>query len=210
MVITVAGTRGGIDAIRKNAPCAPHALLTPSSRPHSPESQHISALLDDESELRRLVALLVAVAEAEGVPLRKARDTQAVVEQVDAKPVDDRVAQLRRALIKPLRLEELMCCRLYTGPMFMKFNVVMRGASAVPGKLLGKPQWAVDKFKEECRGNKYSTTISAVNSAIIKLSKQTTVNKVYRGVSGFGLPKILTTKNEHNVTVGLLLSYSVE
>ena len=116
-------------------------------------------------------------------------------------------AQLRRALIKPLRLEELMCCRLYTGPMFMKFNVVMRGASAVPGKLLGKPQWAVDKFKEECRGNKYSTTISAVNSAIIKLSKQTTVNKVYRGVSGFGLPKILTTKNEHNVIGGVEFAF---
>ena len=115
-------------------------------------------------------------------------------------------AQLRRKLIKPLRSEELLCCRLYTGPMYMKFNVVMRGASA-SGKLLGKPDWAVAKFKAECRGNKYSTTISAVNSAIIKLSKQTTVNKVYRGVSGFGLPKILTEKNEHNVIGGVEFAF---
>ena len=93
-MITVAGTRGGIDAIRKNAPCAPHALLTPSSRPHSPESQHISALLDDESELRGLVALLVTVAQAEGVPLREAGDAQSVVEEVDAEAVDRLVAQL--------------------------------------------------------------------------------------------------------------------
>ena len=54
---------------------------------------------------------------------------------------------------------------------------------------------------------RYSTTISAVNSAIIKLSKQTTVNKVYRGVSGFGLPKILTTKNEHNVIGGVEFAF---
>ena len=53
-----------------------------------------SALLDDETELRRLVALLVAVAQAEGVPLGKARDAQAVIEQIDAEPVDRRVAQL--------------------------------------------------------------------------------------------------------------------
>jgi hypothetical protein len=55
---------------------------------------------------------------------------------------------------------------------------VMRGASA-GGKLFGRPAWAVDKFKQECQGNKYSTTISAINSAIIKLSTQTNVNKVY-------------------------------
>ena len=87
---TVAGTRGRIDAIRKMR----HALLTPSSRPHSPEPQHISALLDDESELRGLVALLVAVAQAEGVPLREAGDAQSVVEEVDAEAVDRLVAQL--------------------------------------------------------------------------------------------------------------------
>ena len=34
-----------------------------------------------------------------------------------------------------------------------------------------------------------------------------TVNKVYRGVSGFGLPKILTEKNEHNVIGGVEFAF---
>ena len=110
-------------------------------------------------------------------------------------------AWLRRKHVPPLRLEELVCCRLYTGPMFFKFNVVCRGAGH------GKPQWAVDQFKSVCKGNRYSTTISAVNSAIIKLSKQTKVAKVYRGISGCGLPKMLTTKNEHNVIGGVEFAF---
>ena len=43
-------------------------------------------------------------------------------------------------------------------------------------------------FEELCFGNKYTTTLHAINSAIVKLSKLTKATKVYRGLSGRGLP----------------------
>ena len=44
------------------------------------------------------------------------------------------------------------------------------------------------RFQTLCRGNTYSTTLHACNSAIVKLSKLTVATKVYRGVSGALLP----------------------
>ena len=63
------------------------------------------------------------------------------------------------------------------------------------------------KFKEECKGNKYSTTISAVNSAIIKLSKLTSATKLYRGVSGALLPRPFWTPNQYNVRGGVEVAF---
>ena len=64
--------------------------------------------------------------------------------------------------------------------MYIKYNLVLRGLQ------LG--------FKREdmvnlCKGNTYATTLHAINSAIVKLSKLTMATKVYRGVSGGILPE---------------------
>ena len=44
--------------------------------------------------------------------------------------------------------------------------------------------------------NRYTTTLHAINSAIIKLSKLTVAHKVYRGISGMGLPNEFWIHNE--------------
>ena len=49
----------------------------------------------------------------------------------------------------------------------------------------------------------YVTTIHAINSAIVKLSKLTKVEKVYRGVANRILPEAMRTPNEFNVRGGV-------
>ena len=51
-----------------------------------------------------------------------------------------------------------------------------------------RPQWAVAYYQRVCQGNMYATTIWVINSAIVKLGKLTVQSKVYRGVSGRGMP----------------------
>ena len=52
-------------------------------------------------------------------------------------------------------------------------------------------------------GNKYATTLHAINSAIVKLSKLTAATKVYRGLSGMGLPDAFWRANEFGVRGGI-------
>ena len=61
--------------------------------------------------------------------------------------------------------------------MFFKYNLVMRGAGQRGAQ---QAQWAAEEFRKVCMGNRYSTTISVINSAIIKLSKDTAVSKARR------------------------------
>ena len=68
--------------------------------------------------------------------------------------------------------------------MFDKYNAILRK--------LPHEAWKVDA----CKGNTYVTTIHAVNSAIVKSSKLTKVDKLYRGVGGLLLPETLMKKNE--------------
>ena len=62
---------------------------------------------------------------------------------------------------------------------------------------------------ELCKGNKYCTTLHAINSAIVKLSKLTVATKVYRGVSGGRLPASFRTPNKFNVRGGIHTSVVV-
>ena len=78
--------------------------------------------------------------------------------------------------------------------MYLKYNAVLRGLQF---------QVAWPKYEELCKGNKYSTTVHAINSAIIKLSKLTTTGKVYRGVSGGVLPEACRVTNEYGVKGGV-------
>ena len=67
-------------------------------------------------------------------------------------------ADLRPLAVPPMRREELIGARLYTGPLFYKYNCVLRGAGD------DRPRWAKEKFKELCHANKYETTIWVINS----------------------------------------------
>ena len=53
----------------------------------------------------------------------------------------------------------------------------------------------------------YVTTMHAINSGIIKLSKQTKACTVYRGVAGGVLPEQFWTPNEHGVMGGIELGF---
>jgi hypothetical protein len=76
-----------------------------------------------------------------------------------------------------LSKEELVALRLYTGPMFMKYNCVLRRF----------PQGVYDALQ----GNNYVTTIHAAVSGIIKLASVSSLppdRRVYRGLAGLKLP----------------------
>ena len=93
------------------------------------------------------------------------------------------------ALREPLMLyEEAIGARLYTGPMFVKYNDLLRGFG---GALAG------------CKGNRYVTTTHVINSAIVKASKLTMATKVYRGIAGGLLPESFRTPNAHGVKGGI-------
>ena len=63
-------------------------------------------------------------------------------------------AELRKLSVRPMRQEELIGARLYTGPMFQKYNAVMR---ALPQE--ERPPKFVKNWKRDCEGNKYTTTM---------------------------------------------------
>ena len=65
--------------------------------------------------------------------------------------------------------------------MFTKYNSVLRSFSKVPSM--------VQIYEKLCMGNTYTTTLQAINSAIVKVSKVMPVGKCYRGVAGAVLPK---------------------
>jgi hypothetical protein len=77
-----------------------------------------------------------------------------------------------------LCFEEVLALRLYSGPMFMKYNTILR-------------EFPVDLLKQ-FKGNRYTTTIHLILSAILKLSRVQPIPKerlVYRGLGGRRLPK---------------------
>jgi len=77
-----------------------------------------------------------------------------------------------------LTREEVIAIRLFTGPMFMKYNARLR---QFPAALVAA-----------LKGNGFVTTIHAVVSAIIKLSRTWKIpydRKVYRGLGGMLLPQ---------------------
>jgi hypothetical protein len=86
--------------------------------------------------------------------------------------------------------EEFLGARLYTGPMFEKYNLVYRGGALQneSGAFI-QVDFMKNKFKEFCKGNRYTTTIWVINSALIKHSKLTKANIVYRGITGGRLPR---------------------
>ena len=111
--------------------------------------------------------------------------------------------QLRKLAIKPMCREELVGARLYTGPMFQKYNGVMRGATRVGAEATrdgpqGPPEWALQEWTKLCKGNRYTTTIWVINSVIVKLGKLTVVERVYRGISGRVLSAAMSRRDQRS------------
>jgi hypothetical protein len=90
-----------------------------------------------------------------------------------------------------LILEELVGGRLYTGPMYIKYNTILRSKT--------NDVAVIKNAKELCKGNNYVTTIHAINSCVIKLSKLTKAGKVWRGIKDAALPKEFWIPNDMGV-----------
>ena len=119
-------------------------------------------------------------------------------------------------------IEEALGARMYTGPMFVKYNGVLRGLNSSVSALkramiklcctaaVASEYEAADEASEAnayqaaCKQlNIYTTTLHAINSSIVKLGKLTIATKVYRGLSGFVLPEQFWEANEFGVKGGI-------
>jgi hypothetical protein len=93
--------------------------------------------------------------------------------------------------------EELIALRLYTGPMFKVYNTILRAMATggiIPSYMTGGGQ--------NVRGY-YTTTLHAINSGVIKLSRLQPAAVVYRGIKGMKLPKAFAVTNAHNFRGGV-------
>ena len=72
--------------------------------------------------------------------------------------------------------------------MYAKYNAVLRAESG--------DAYLVSVCAQLTQGNKYTTTMHTINSAVVKLSKVTTATRVYRGIAGGRLPASFQTPNE--------------
>ena len=57
----------------------------------------------------------------------------------------------------------------------------------------------VKQYQDLCQGNRFTTTLHAINSAILKLARLARATTVYRGISGGVLPSIFFQPDEFNV-----------
>jgi hypothetical protein len=90
--------------------------------------------------------------------------------------------------------------RVLCSPDCAQYNSVLRAKSKVP--------FLVDQWKALCRGNNYVTTIHAINSCVIKLSKLTKAGKVWRGIKDAMLPNDFWVPNEMGVRGGIEYGFS--
>ena len=92
-----------------------------------------------------------------------------------------------RSLEEPTLLdEEVIGGRLYTGPMFAKYNDLLRG------------------FGPNSTGtNRYVTSTHVINSCIVKTSKLTKAQTVYRGIAGGRLPQAFWRPDEYGIRGGV-------
>jgi hypothetical protein len=90
------------------------------------------------------------------------------------------IMQRKQVALARLLKMEVIALRLYTGPMFVLYNAVLRGF----------PEKDVECLKDtEGKENRYETTIFAITSGITKLSKVSDIPKdrrLYRGVRSLG------------------------
>ena len=129
-----------------------------------------------------------------------------------------------------LILEELVAGRLYSGPMYEKYNAVLRFSAAKnPDGSVKVAYSSVDEvpfLQKKCGSlnlgvwtrtdsgvrwewhNKYATTIHAINSVVVKCSRLTVVKPLYRGWTGATLPKSFFEQDKMGVKGGIEYGFS--
>ena len=105
--------------------------------------------------------------------------------------IDERLEALDIDLLQEV---EFFGARLYTGPLYVKYNAVLRGVES--------NEFMERRFNSLCLGNRYTTTLHVINSAVVKLAKLQPAVKVYRGVAGGKLPPQFLAPDENNVCGG--------
>ena len=111
--------------------------------------------------------------------------------------VGDHTAEPAGAAFRP----QVIGLRLYTGPMFELYNGVLRAwaNTADPGIV---PSFAaVGAGLDVC--GRFTSTLHAVNSGVVKLSQLQPATVVYRGVSGMKLPEPFLVPSKFNVRGGV-------
>ena len=127
---------------------------------------------------------------------RKARSLSEMLEVMEVQCN----SKLREEEHSEMIVEELVAGRLYTGPMYMKYNAVLRAKSKDP--------YLHSQWKQLCKGNNYATSIHACNSCVLKLSKLTKAGKVWRGIKDAKLPKEFWVPNAMGVRGGIEYGFS--
>jgi hypothetical protein len=155
---------------------------------------------DPQSGVRPVDACLTRL-EISGYPIEGAGTLSAGARPREALPLDSfaealhaRNAQLEQLGQTVLEREELIGSRLYTGPLFVKYNGVLRGKQHA---------FARARYELLCAGNSYATTLHVINSSIVKLSKLSVACEVYRGVGNGRLPQSFRVPNQYNVRGGI-------
>lgn len=102
---------------------------------------------------------------------------------------------------------EFIAARLYTGPMFDKYNASLRGGWP------GASAFDAKRWRDLCGQNTYAATIHLLNSSLIKLSRLTARidQPVYRGLAGGVLPKCFWKADENGFCGGVdygIMSFS--
>ena len=90
---------------------------------------------------------------------------------------------------------------LRVGPLFEKYNAILRSRGDE------RNEWAAARFTALCAGNKYTTTLFVLNSAIVKLAKLTVADKVYRGLSGRALPRCFRRQDADGCVGGVSFAF---
>ena len=114
--------------------------------------------------------------------------------------VAPRNAALRQLREAELLREEAVAGRLYSGPMYEKYNAVLRAESG--------DTFLVQKCEALTKGNRYATSIHAVTSCVLKLAKVTKSCTVYRGLKDAQLPEAFFTPNQYGVRGGIEFGFT--
>ena len=88
--------------------------------------------------------------------------------------------RLNRVGLPNMTTVELIACRLYTGPMGMKYNRMLRAHTAG-----GRQPWRWEVEAKLSMGNAYPTTMHVIQSAIAKLGKINPNSYGYTGIAGY-------------------------
>jgi Leucine-rich repeat (LRR) protein len=116
---------------------------------------------------------------------------------------DENIVMIEQA---GLLLEEVIVLRLYTGPMYVWYNNLLRYCGVEYNS--SRPGAPFDDYKKtDTTEFPFRTTLHALNSAIIKLSRTQRAERVFRGAAGGVLPAEFWKPNEQNVRGGIELAF---